>query len=93
MHNVFILTVLSGSHFATFLYFTIACIKKIHICFENNPRRSPTIHIWCRMYSPEFDIHDIRGGMITASAAESQALSVSAASWSTSSTSVSAVSQ
>ncbi len=24
--------------------------KKKHICFENNPRRSPTIHIWCRIY-------------------------------------------
>ncbi len=22
--------------------------KKNHICFENTPRRSPTIHIWCR---------------------------------------------
>ncbi len=24
-------------------------IKKKHICFENTPRRSPAIHIWCRI--------------------------------------------
>ncbi len=26
--------------------------KKNHICFENTPRRSPTIHIQCRIYQP-----------------------------------------
>ena len=26
--------------------------KKKHICFENTQRRSPTIHIWCRIYLP-----------------------------------------
>ncbi len=25
-------------------------IPKNHICFENTQRRSPTIHIWCRIY-------------------------------------------
>ncbi len=26
--------------------------EKNHICFENTLRRSPTIHIWCRIYEP-----------------------------------------
>ncbi len=30
--------------------FSNSKLKKNHICFENTPRRSPTIHIWCRMY-------------------------------------------
>ena len=28
-------------------------LKKKHICLENTPRRSPTIHIWCRMHDKE----------------------------------------
>ncbi len=27
-------------------------IKKNHICFENTQRRSPTIHVWCRILQP-----------------------------------------
>ncbi len=30
--------------------------QKKRIRFENTPRRSPTIHIWCQMYSVPYTI-------------------------------------
>ena len=35
---------------------TIPLCKKKCIRFENTPRRGPTIHIWCRMYSVSYTI-------------------------------------
>ncbi len=49
--------------------------KKNHICFENTPRRSPTIHIWCRIWSPH---HKFQIGKPVA---ERQVSSVSVTSW------------